>query len=73
MTAIIFTINSSRLFHWDFVNAPLVATTLIRRGQEGLNHADGFLVGDKTARHGDDIGIVMLTGEAGYRQAPAQG
>ena len=72
VTAIIFAINSSGLFHWNFVDATLVTSSLIRSCQEGLNHGDGLLVGNKAAWHSKDVGIVVLACETGYRKAPTQ-
>ena len=55
------------LLDGDLVDAVLVATAFKGCGHEGLDHGDGLLIGDKAARHGDDIGIVVLTGQAGHR------
>ena len=71
-TAIIFAINSSGLFHWNLVDATLVTASFIRSRQEGLNHGDGLLVGNKAAWHSKDVGVVVLTGQTGYRKAPTQ-
>ncbi len=61
------------LLDGDLVDAALVTATLVRGRQEGLDHSDGLLVGNKAARHGQDVGIVVLTGQAGDRKTPAQG
>ena len=56
----------------DFVNAALMASALVGGHQEGLDHGNGFLVGDKAARHSQDVGIVVLTCETCHGQTPAQ-
>lgn len=61
------------LLDGDLVDAALMAPAFVGGRQEGLDHGDGLLVGDEAARHGQDVGIVVLTGQAGDRQAPAQG
>ena len=49
-----------------------MTSTLVRGRQEGLDHGDGLLVGDEAAGHGKHVGIVVLTSQAGDRQAPTQ-
>ena len=61
------------LLDGDLVDTALVTATLVGGRQEGLDHGDGFLIGDEAARHGQDVGIVVLTGQACDRETPAQG
>jgi len=55
-----------------FVDASLMTTTLVGGCQEGLDHSDSLIAGDKTTWHCDDVGIVVLTSQACYSQAPAE-
>ena len=50
-----------------------MTATLIGGRQESLDHCDGLLVGDKTTWHGENVGIVVLTGKAGYSKTLAKG
>ena len=49
-----------------------MTTALVGGCQESGNHHDGLLGGDKTTGHCDDVGVVVLTRQTGYRKAPTQ-
>ena len=59
-------------FQLNFVYATLMAPAGKVCGEELLQNGLGIGCGDETARHYEDVGIVMLAGEVGYLCVPTK-